>query len=321
MAFPNTSVTDLVISTLARRSKTIADNVTTNNAGLAKMKAKGNVKNIDGGRTIYEPFSFAASSNVGWYSGYDTLSTSAADVIGGAEFSWKQAACPVVISGLEMLKNAGGSQVFDLLEARMNVAEASMDNLISTGFYSDGTGTGGKQLDGLASCVDPTPTVGTYGGINRATSTNAFWRNYAGDSGAAPSAATIQGFFNTAMANLTFGKDRPDLILVDDDVWSAFMASLQLNQRFTEPGTAELGFLSTKYMGADVVLDGVCTNVTAYFLNTKYLHLRSHKDRNMVPLGKNRTSINQDAEVAILAWAGNLTCSGARYQGQIVFDA
>ncbi len=73
-------------------------------------------------------------------------------------------------------------------------------------------------------------------------------------------------------------------------------------------------------MGADVVLDGTCTDVTAFFLNTKYLHFRSHKDRNMVPLGKNRTAINQDAEVAILAWAGNLTCSGSRYQGQIVFS-
>jgi hypothetical protein len=320
MAFPNTSVTDLVISTLARRSKTITDNVTNNNAGFAKMKAKGNVKNIDGGRTIYEPFSFASNSNVGWYSGYDTLTTGAADVIGGAEFSWKQAACPVVISGLEMLKNAGESQVFDLLEARLKVAEASMDNLMTTGFFSDGTGTGGKQLDGLAAAVDPTPSTGTYGGINSATSTNAFWRNYALDTGAVPGATTVLGHFNTAMANLTFGKDRPDLIVVDDTVWAAVAAAMQTLQRFSDPGTADAGFLSFKHMGAEIVLDGTCTDVTAYFLNTKYLHLKSHKDRNMVPLGKNRTSINQDAEVAILAWAGNMTCSGRRYQGQIVFD-
>lgn len=320
MAFPNSSVTDLVVSTLARRSKTIADNITANNMALVKMKAKGGVKNIDGGRTIYEPFSFAANGNVGWYSGYDTLTTSAADVIGGAEFSWKQAACPVVISGLEMLKNAGESQVFDLLEARMKVAEASMDNLMTVGFFSDGTGTGGKQLDGVLAVTPVDATTGTYGGINRATAGNEFWRSYALDTNAAPSASTIQAKFNTAMANLSFGKDRPDIIIADDDVWSAFLASLQANQRFTDPGTADSGFLTQKHMGADVVLDGSCTNVTAYVLNTKYLHLRSHKERNMVPLGKNRTSVNQDAEVAILAWAGNLTCSGSRYQGQIVFS-
>ncbi len=320
MAFPNSSVTDLVISTLAKRSKTIADNITSNNAGLAKIKKGGGAQSIDGGRTIYEPFTFAANGNAGWYSGYDILQTDTADVLGGAEFGWKQASCQVVISGLEMLKNSGDSQYFDLLEARMTAAEATMDNLMTVGFFSDGTGSGGKQLDGIKATMSATPTTGTYGGINRATASNAFWRNYFLDTAGAPAASTILGFFNTAMANLTFGKDRPNLAIVDDDVWSAFVAALQTNQRFTDPGTADAGFLSQKHMGMDVVLDGTCTNITAYLLNTKYLKFKSHKDRNMVPLGKNRSAYNQDAEVAILAWAGNVTCSGARYQGRIQFD-
>lgn len=75
-------------------------------------------------------------------------------------------------------------------------------------------------------------------------------------------------------------------------------------------------------MNADVVLDGgiggKATATNMYFLNTDYLMLRPHKDRNMRPLspGK-RSSINQDAEVQILAWAGNLTCSGAQFQGRL----
>ena len=59
-----------------------------------------------------------------------------------------------------------------------------------------------------------------------------------------------------------------------------------------------------------------------YFLNTKYLHFRPHSARNFVPLSPNkRYSINQDAEVQILGWAGNLTCSGAQFQGRISFAA
>lgn len=320
MAFPNTSVTDLVISTLAKRSKTIADNIIGNNAGYAKIKAKGNAKNIDGGRTIYEPFIFASNGNANWYSGYDVLSTDSADVLGGAEYSWKQASCQVVISGLEMLKNSGDSQYFDLLEARMKAAESTMENLMCVGFFSDGTGVGGKQLDGVKATCSATPTTGTYGGVNRATSTNAFWRNYFLDTAAAPSATTILQKLNTAVANLTFGKDRPDLAIMDDDCWAAFLAALQANQRFTDPSEAESGFLSLKHLGMDIVLDGTCTDITTYLLNTKYLSLKSHKDRNMVPLGKNRSPYNQDAEVAILAWAGNMTCSQARAQGRIQFD-
>jgi hypothetical protein len=75
-------------------------------------------------------------------------------------------------------------------------------------------------------------------------------------------------------------------------------------------------------MDADMVLDGgiggFCPAGTAFFLNTKYLHFRPHSARNFVPLSPNkRYSINQDAEVQILAWAGNMTSSGVQFQGRL----
>jgi len=86
--------------------------------------------------------------------------------------------------------------------------------------------------------------------------------------------------------------------------------------------TGKLGFPTLKYMDADVVLDGgiggFCPPSTGFFLNTKYLFLRPHSSRNMVPLSPNRRyAINQDAEVQILAWAGNLTTSGSQFQGRM----
>ena len=99
--------------------------------------------------------------------GYDLLPVAAPDVISAAEYTIKQAACPVVMSGLEQLQNAGKEQMIDLIEARINVAEATMANLLAGGVYSDGTGTGGKQLTGLDAAVPVDPTTGTYGGIDR----------------------------------------------------------------------------------------------------------------------------------------------------------
>ena len=55
-----------------------------------------------------------------------------------------------------------------------------------------------------------------------------------------------------------------------------------------------------------------------YFLNTKYLFLRPHRDRNFVPIGGDRQSVNQDAIVRLIGWAGNLTTSGAQFQGVLV---
>jgi hypothetical protein len=323
MAFANTSVTDIIATTIQNRSRTIADNVTKNNALLARLQQRGNVKTISGGNVILEELSFAENGNAGFYSGYDLLPVAAQDVISAAEFNIKQLAVPVVMSGLEMLQNSGKEAFIDLMEARLNVAESTMANKLADAVYSDGTGSGGKEVTGLDAAVPSTNTSGTYGGIDRGTWT--FWRSQKydfSDNTVTPGPTTIQTAMNTLWASCTRGNDRPDLIVLDTIFWGYYMGSLQAQQRFTDPGSANLGFPSIKFMDADVVLDGgiggYCPASTGFFLNTKYLKWRPHAQRNMVPLSPNRRyAINQDAEVQILAWAGNLTCSGAQFQGRL----
>ena len=45
------------------------------------------------------------------------------------------------------------------------------------------------------------------------------------------------------------------------------------------------------------------------------IHWRPHSRRNMVPLDPDRFSVNQDAMVKLIAWAGNMTVSNSRLQG------
>ncbi len=321
MAFPN--VSDIVATTIQNRSRQIADNVTKNNALLAKLNQRGNVKTISGGNVIFEELSFAENANAGFYSGYDLLPVAAQDVISAAEFQIKQFAVPVVMSGLEMLQNSGKEQFIDLLEARLNVAESTMMNKLAQSVYSDGTGSSGKEVTGLNAAVPSDPTTGTYGGIDRATW--AFWRSQLYDFSAqsvTPSATTIQAAMNKLWSSLTRGSDRPDMVVFDNNYWTFYMGSLQAQQRFTSAETGNLGFPTLKFMDADVVLDGgiggYCPANTGFMLNTKYIKWRPHAQRNMVPLSPNRRyAINQDAEVQILAWAGNLTSSGAQFQGRL----
>lgn len=319
MAFPN--VSDIVATTIENRSRKLADDVTKNNGLLRKLDKRGNQRTISGGSVIFEELMFAENANAGYYSGYDLLPVAAQDVISAAQFDLKQAACPVTISGLDQLKNSGSEQFIDLLEGRVKVAEASMMNLLASGVYSDGTGAGGKQITGLDAAVPVNPAAGVYGSIDRATW--AFWRSKTTTAGAALTKDTVQGAWNTMWASLVRGSDRPDLIVVDNAMWGIYLASLQAQQRFTGTDTAKLGFPTLQYMDADVLLDGgiggFATANTAYFLNTKYLFWRPHSQRNMVPLSPNRRyAINQDAEVQIIAWAGNMTCSGAQFQGRLI---
>ncbi|MCA1788685.1 MAG: phage major capsid protein [Thioalkalivibrio sp.] len=319
MAFPN--VSDIIATTIESRTRKIADNVTDNNALLKKLSMSGRIKTFSGGTKIYQELSFQENQNAGFYSGYDLLPVAASDVLSAAEFEIKQAAVPVVISGLEQLQNSGKEKMIDLMESRMTVAEATMANLICTSLYSDGTGYGGKEITGLDLAVPLDPTTGTYGGINRATWN--FWRSQLKDVG---DTTTLQADMNSLWASLIRGTDRPDQIIMDDTVWEAYVASLQAQQRFQQADVGDLGFPTLKFMGTDVCLDGgiggSCPAGTAFFLNTKYIHYRPHRDRNMVPLSPNRRyATNQDAEVQILAWAGNLTMSGSQFQGRLDVNA
>jgi hypothetical protein len=332
MSFANPNISDIMATTIASRTRKIADNVTNNNAVLQRLKAQGKIKTFSGGYEIMQELSFAENTNAGWYSGYDLLPVGVSDVISSAAYDIKQAAVPCIISGLEQLQNSGREQMIDLLEGRMSVAESTMANLVTAGIYSDGTGAGGKEIDGLDAAIPLDPTAAPYGGIDGATFT--FWQNAFSDNTAAIGLdpALIQGLWNTLWASLVRGADRPDLIMCDNTVWGAYIASLQAQQRFSNTNNADAGFMSVKFFDADVVLDGGlyfpsvasegtgAAAGTAFFLNTSYLHYRPHSARNMVPLSPNkRYSTNQDAEVSILAWAGNLTCSGRALQGR--FDA
>lgn len=310
------------LATVALRNRTgkLADIVTDNNALLYRLKQKGNVKPASGGRTIVQELEYAENSNAMWYSGYETLNTSAQTNFTAAEFDWKQLAVAVTISGLERLQVSGKEKIIDLLEARIGNAERTMMNRLAAGVYADGTGTGGKELGGLQLLVADSVASGSVGGI--AQNTYAWWANYtrdASDNSVTLSASTIQSEWNTVYPNLVRNTDRPDLIIVDNTQWGYYLASLQTIQRISNSSLGEAGFTNLKYMDADVVLDGGqggnCPSAHAYFLNTKYIHFRPHSDRNMVPIGGERMTSNQDAIVKLIGWAGNMTASNRSLQG------
>jgi hypothetical protein len=327
MAFANSSVSDIIATTIQSRSGELADNVTNNNPLLLKLKSKGNVRPFSGGNVILEEIMYNDSStnNTNSYSGFETLNISPNSPISAAQFSIAQYASAVTISGLEMLQNSGKEAIIDLLEGRIKVAEAQLANRINLDLYGDGTGNGGKNLTGLAAAVADAPSSGTYGGINRATWS--FWRNQAfsgvTNGGAAVSAANIQSYMTQLAIKLVRGTDKADLIVADNNYYNLYVNSLQAIQRVTDPEMAGSGFASLKFYGggtsADVVLGGgIGAQEPAnhmYFLNTDYIFFRPHKDRNFVPIGGERQSVNQDAIVKLIGWAGNLTASGAQFNG------
>lgn len=317
MANPN--IAELTVtSALYNRTRKMADNVTLHNALLSRLKEKGKVKPVSGGRQIMQELEYDENGTVTRLSGYDEVDISPSDVFTAAVFDYKQYAVAVSISRLEQLQNAGKEQMIDLLEARIQNAERSLLNTIAVDCYSDGTASGSKQIGGLQLLVPDDPTTGTVGGINRATWS--FWRPYLWDfsvQSVTASATTIQASMNTTYMNVTRGKDHPDLIVMDNVYYGFFLASMQNIQRVTNPKLSELGFENTKFLGADVIFDGGigggCPASHAYMLNTDYIHLRPHRDENFV-VSNDRFSTNQLAMIKLISWAGNMTISNSSLQ-------
>lgn len=332
MAFANSAITDIIATTIQSRSGMLADDLTNNSPLLYRLKKKGNVKPFSGGNVILQEIMYndPNTDNANSYSGYETINIAPDSPISAAQFSITQYAAAVSMSGLEGLQNSGKEQIIDLLEGRMQVSEARLTNRINGDLYLDGTGNGGKNITGLAAAVPDDPTTGIYGGINRATWS--FWQSkkYSGvtNGGAAVSSANIQQYMTTLALQLVRNNDKADLIVADANYYGLYANSLQAIQRVTTEGSgsAGSGFAELKFYGggtsADVVMGGGVGNAATanhmWFLNTNYIFFRPHKDRNFVPIGGERQSVNQDAIVKLIGWAGNLTCSNSSLQGVLI---
>lgn len=321
----NPDFDDIVTTTQRNRSGKLADNATKSVAFLDRLRRKGKVKPADGGRTIVQELEVALNPNGGWYAGLDQLNTNLHEPFSAAEYDWKQAYVPCVWSGREKATNMGENAVIDLITSRLKNAEKSLMDLVAQASYSDGTGFGGKQLGGLGLFVVASPNSGIVGGIDRAT--NTFWRNQAQTvamSTPANIAASNPSNFMLALNSLSIscvrGNDRPDLYVADAIGYNAYLQSLQPFQRITNTDMAGFGFTALKYYGvggnADFVLDnGYCPTKTVYALNTDYIYLRPHPDRDFKPMGGDRIPINQDGTVRFVGFMGNLCASNLFLQG------
>lgn len=326
MANPSAVFTEMVSSTLRNSSKDVADNVSNHNALLNRLKKKGKIRNLDGGYEIQVPLEYAEGGNYQRFSGYDTLDTSASDVLTSAKFDWSQVALHVVSSGRELRQNSGKSQMINLVKTKKANALKSAANNFSLDIYSDGSLP--NQIGGLANIIQ-TDGTGTVGGIN--SSTFDFWQNQfkemAGTNIAATptaaNAASMKSDMNNLWLSLTRGADKPDLIVLSHDLFSLYETGEQQLQRYMDADMAKAGFVGLKYKTADVIFDDN-TNFTTtaekgYFLNTDYLYINQHKEAQWTQ-DSEKTPINQDAVVIPYYWMGNMVCSNRSLQG-VLFDA
>ena len=307
---------DLVATTLALRATSIADTITNEHPLLNRLASKGNVKSTPSGRSIYQPIIYGTNTSVKWFAGYEAFTPPTdQQIIDVAEYQWKQQGAFISISGLEQIQNSGESQAIPFVSARIDQCMAEMKNTAGASCFSDGTGSGGKELGGLASLVSTTPSAaGTVGGIDQVA--NTFWRNNA-VTGVTATGAGLVLAMNKQWRVVSVGTETPDLLISDEINFAFYESTLQNLVRFTETKKADAGFQALKYKNADFVYDAYCPTKTTYQLNTDTIFLRAHPDR-MWTKGKTRDVTNADYNVTPIWFMGNLCTNNRRRNGVLV---
>jgi hypothetical protein len=318
MASPNATFTEMVTTTFRNHKKELVDNVSDHNALLRLMKEKGNIKTESGGYEIAIPLDYTENSTYQRYSGYDPLNISASDVLSAAKYDWAQVAIHVTASGRELKMNNGPERMINLVKARIKNANRTAANNFSVDLYSSGALT--NQIGGLAHIIQ-TDGTGTVGGINASTYT--WWKNQFKEMTGTNTYASIQADMNNIWLSLNRGADKPDLIVATHDLYAAYEATLQTNQRYADAKMGALGFEALRYKSAPIVFDSnsnfTTTGEKMYFLNTDYLYLIEHSDARWSQ-DDEKVPVNQDAVVIPIYWMGQLVTSQRSLQG-VMFDA
>jgi hypothetical protein len=319
MPIPNSSYTELITTTLDNYRDELADNILNHNSLLARLNRKGNVDPATGGAKLLENLMYAENGTASWFSGYEQWDVSASDTLTSANFDWKQFNVNVTMSGLEEMQNNGKQAVHNWLKSRIQVAEKTAQNAVGAALFYSNTENGGKSIGGLQHLVQDLPSAAsTVGGIAQDVQT--WWRNQFYDfstEGVTAGPTTIQHAMNTIHRRTLRGTDKVDFWVAGGTYFTYFEESLQPNQRFMTAATGEAGFDSYKYKGGDVFFDENCSDTRMYALNTDYIFLRPHVDKNFVTL-KGRQAVNQDATVVPMLWGGNMTSANRSLQGIIL---
>lgn len=312
MAAGNSNFTKLITTTLQNLPAEIFDAVSTNNALLYILQKKGNIKISSGGRSFTHPIYYKQNTSFTTYGKTDTVATPLMDDITRAEYPIKIVAGSVVISLLEEAMNAGNKEkLIDLVDETVTRAKISMSEVLGDQVFN--AGTADNDFDGLPFLINSAPSSQTdVGGINPSTSGNEYWRNQIGTTADfSNSSTTSLGKMSALVANATFGRQGPRLVVTTKTLYSEYEAMLTSNIRYVTTELADAGFLHLAYQTMPVIFDDNCGSGAMYFIDTDNLWLQVLARGNM-ELTDMQPSHDQLMRVALLYLFGNLTTGSRR---------
>jgi len=288
----------LLSTTMNNYRKQLTDNIFSSRPLLEYLMSNGRVRTVDGGIQIVEPL-LIGPGEADSYGPWDTLHVNPVGGITAATYPWRQLYSTIIISGLEEAQNNGKEQMINLLDAKVMQSEQTLKDILVRMIY----GTRGAQakatdFDPLTTLIDSDLAAG---GITPAAAPapENLWRSptYNATTGVGkdakgatiaglPFGATIAGDDLEAILRRLYllasdgGSDHVDAIFAGSDVYEMYEGSLTPQVRYTDTTKANLGFQNLMFKNVPIYWDPDAPTSGALGLNSKYVGLAIHSDRN-----------------------------------------
>jgi len=293
---------DTILSTTMHNyRKSLTDNIFNSRPLLEYLMSNGRVRTVDGGISIVEPL-LLGPGEANSYGPWQQINVNAVAGISAAQYAWRQLYATIIISGLEEAQNNGKEQMINLLEAKVMQAEETLKNILSAMIY----GTRGASaipatdftsfttlIDATAACGGITPAA--------APAPENQWRSPTWDASSNTGTDAVGGAITMPGTALTSpydggeleralrhmytlasdgGSEHVDAIFCGRAWFEAYEASLTPQVRYTDTTKANLGFQNLMFKNVPITWDPDCPDGTALGLNSKYVGLVLHSDRN-----------------------------------------
>jgi hypothetical protein len=290
---------NILTTTMNNYRKSLTDNIFNSRPLLEYLMSKGRVRMLDGGYQIVEPL-LLGGGEANSYGPWQQIQVNAVQGISAAVYPWRQLYATIIISGLEEAQNNGKEQIISLVEAKVMQAEETLKDLLSKMLYGTKAGALPTDWDPFTTLIDATAAAGgitpaaapAIENLWRSPTWNAATNTGTDSKGAAivmPGPALTSPYDGTEletvlrhmfMLSSDSGSDHVDAIFAGAAWYSAYEASLTPQVRYTDTSKANLGFQNLMFKNVPLYYDADCPTGTALGLNSKYIGLAIHSDRN-----------------------------------------
>lgn len=282
------------------------------NVLLYRLLSQG--KTYNGGLKLQANLEYG-KSNTGSYGPKSLMPVNKKEIITSAFFTYGAYFATLTIDMNDQLLNSGEEAKINLVKSKIDNAQKSIRDTMGSEVY-------GKRSQLIIDSGDPNalPFIGLGDLFNADTSVPYgeikeddlyLWAANVISAEKTISFAFMQELRRTASTDTT-REGKPDLYLTTEELQDAFERTLQPQARYSDKKLIDAGFENVLFKGASIVADDNQAEGTIDALNTKYLQIKSHKDRNFTA-PKWQSPIRQpDTMTANIRWAGQLLCTNRK---------